>query len=97
MTREVYEESGFNVSPTGVCQIGDKKESGLIFVFVIFTTKIISGEIKFNPEEILDAKWFSYEEIVAMTDKLRSADLVIGAINNARTGRVASLNILATY
>lgn len=97
MKREVYEESGFSVEPTGICQIGNKKEPELIFASVIFTTKIKSGEIKFDPEEILDAKWFSYEEIVAMANKVRDKELVTGAINNARTGKVVSLDILATY
>jgi len=97
MKREVYEESGFDVEPTGICQIGNKKDPNLIFASVIFTTEIKTGEIKFDPEEILDARWFSYEEITAMADEVRDKELVIGAIDNARTGKITSLDILAMY
>ena len=30
------------------------------------------GEVKFPEDEILDVRWFSYEEIVNMKDNLRS-------------------------
>ncbi len=61
--REIKEESGFDVELTGVCQIGNQKREDDIFVSVIFATKVICGDIKFDPNEILDAKWFTYEEI----------------------------------
>lgn len=97
MIREVSEESGFMVEPTGICQIGSHKNPNMIFASVIFTTKIISGEINYDPAEILDAKWFSYDEIIAMKDKLRSTKLIIDAIENSRKGIIAPLEILCNY
>lgn len=97
MKREVYEESGFTVEPTGICQIGNRAKPDRIFVSIIFTTKIESGEIKYDPKEILDVKWFSYEEIIAMKDQLRNVPLIIGAIENIREGKIAPLDLIASY
>lgn len=95
--REIFEESGFEVEPTGFCQIGNRKDPNRIFVSVIFTTKIIGGEIKIDPAEILDVRWFTYEEIVAMQDQLRNVSLILGAIENVREGIVASLELISNY
>lgn len=92
--REIYEECGFRVELTGVCQIGSWKLVDNIAIGIIFSTKIVGGEINFNPDEILDAKWFTYDEILAMKSELRSADFLIGAINNLRSHRVAPIDIV---
>ena len=75
--REIYEECGFRVELTGVCQIGSWKLVDNIAIGIIFSAKIVGGEINFNPDEILDAKWFTYDEILAMKSELRSADFLI--------------------
>lgn len=95
--REVYEESGFVVEPTGICQVGCHKNPNLISTATIFTVKIISGEIKYDPKEILNVRWFSYEEIVAMQDQLRNKNLILDAIKNTQNGIVAPLAILSVY
>ena len=92
--REIKEESGFDTELTGVCQIGNRKLEDMVFVSVIFTAKIVGGEVGFDPEEILDVKWFSYEEIMSMQDQLRNIDLILGAIDNARNGLVAPIEIV---
>ena len=92
--REIYEECGFKVELTGVCQIGSWKLVDNIAIGIIFSTKIVGGEINFNPDEILDAKWFTYDEILAMRSELRSADFLIGAINNLRNHKVAPIDIV---
>lgn len=65
-----------------------------IAIGIIFSTKIVGGEINFNPDEILDAKWFTYDEILAMKSELRSADFLIGAINNLRGRIVAPIDVV---
>lgn len=92
--REIYEECGFSVELTGVCQIGSWKLVDNIAIGIIFSTKIVGGEINFNPDEIMDAKWFTYDEILAMRSELRSADFLIGAINNLRNIKVAPIDIV---
>ena len=92
--REIYEECGFKVELTGVCQIGSWKLVDNIAIGIIFSTKIVGGEINFNPDEILDAKWFTYDEILAMRSELRSAAFLIGAINNLRSHKLAPIDIV---
>ncbi len=95
--REVREESGLEVELTGICQIGNRILESDTWVSVIFTTKIIGGKIKIDPNEILDVKWFSYEEILKMRTELRNETMIMGAINNARSGIVAPLDLVAMY
>ena len=92
--REIKEESGLDVELTGVCQIGNRKLEDDVFVSVIFSTKVLGGDIKFDPNEILDAKWFSYEELLSMKAQLRSENLILGAINNTRSELVTSISIV---
>lgn len=96
--REIREETGCDVELTGVCQIGNRRRTDLAFATVIFTAKIINETIKIlDPTEILDIKWFSYEEILAMRDEIRSVDLLIGSIENYRNGIIAPLGIIKLY
>ena len=81
--REVKEECGFDVELTGVCQIGTIKREDDAWVSVIFSTRVLNGDIKFDSNEILDAKWFTYEEIVNMKDQLRMESFVLGAIKTS--------------
>ena len=92
--REIYEECGFSVELTGVCQIGSWKLVDNIAIGIIFSTKIVGGEINFNPDEIMDAKWFTYDEILAMKSELRSADFLIGAVDNLRNHKVAPIDVV---
>jgi len=61
---------------------------------VIFSTKVLSDDIKFDPNEILDVKWFSYEELLSMKAQLRSENLILGAINNTRSELVTPISIV---
>ena len=92
--REIREECGLSVELTDVCQIGSWRSAINTVISIIFSTKIVGGEINFNPDEILDAKWFTYDEILAMKPELRSADFLIGAINNLRNHKVAPISIV---
>ena len=92
--REIKEESGLDVELTGVCQIGNRKLEDDVFVSVIFSTKVLGGDIKFDPNEILDAKWFSYEELLSMKAQLRSENLILGAINNTRSKLATPISIV---
>jgi len=97
--REVKEETGCDVELTGVCQIGNHVSSHDIFTMVMFTAKI-ANFTDFSPadhSEILDVRWFTYEEIIAMKNELRVQDLIIGAIENASQGVVAPLGLVQIY
>ena len=92
--REIKEESGLNVELAGVCQIGNIKHESDAFVSVIFSAKVLDGDIKPNPDEILGVKWFSYEELLSTRVQLRSEKLIMGAIGNVRNKLVAPISIV---
>lgn len=92
--REIKEESGLDVELTGVCQIGNEKRKDEIFISIIFSTKVLSDNIKFNPNEILDVKWFSYEELLLMKEQLRIEKMILGAIDNMRNQLIAPISIV---
>ena len=76
--REAKEESGYDVEL--VRQIGIFHEAADVPVKHAFEAKIIGGELKWPENEILDAKWFTWQEIQKMKDNLRG-DWIVGAIS----------------
>jgi ADP-ribose pyrophosphatase YjhB (NUDIX family) len=78
--KEANEESGFNV------ELGEKlgvyQDEVNEPVKHIFLAKIIGGELTFPEDEILDAKWFSFQEISDMKNYLR-VDCIWQAIEKA--------------
>ena len=67
--KEAKEESGFDVELLE--EIAVLHKDGDEAVKHIFRAKIIGGEINFPEGEILDARWFSLQEIESMKDQLR--------------------------
>ena len=96
--REIREESGYEVELTGLANIGNRVLPDDEFIGIIFSAKVIGGELKIDPAEILDAKAqaMKYDEILAMQDELRSADLITEAISAVEHGQTAPLNIIKT-
>lgn len=92
--REIKEESGLDVELSGVCQIGNRKLGDDSFISVIFSAKVINGDIHFDPDEILDVEWFTYEEILSMKESLRDEHLILGAISNVRENLVAPTSLV---
>lgn len=82
--REAEEETGLQVEithllgvysflkPARVTEVKIDNHS----VKLVFVGKVVGGEIKLNPEEIMDAKWFTPEEIYGMKEMmLRDMDI----------------------
>lgn len=90
--REIYEETGCKVELTGVLQIANKVLSNDTWISVIFATKLIEENIHYDKSEILDVKWFSYEEILAMKENLRASKWLIDAIEALRENKVFDIN-----
>lgn len=91
--REIKEECGLDVKLTGICEVGGTSFPNDSFAMITFATEIIGGKIEVDGDEILDAKWFSYEEILEMKDQLRGEDGIIHRIKNIRNGIVAPMEI----
>ena len=73
--REAYEETGFKVkmvSPDPVLVDKDTEKGVKKYSYLV---EIIGGELNFPKDELLDAKWLTYDEIQALSDqaKLRTS------------------------
>ena len=95
--REVFEECGCKVEITGVLQIGNKIMDDNFWVSVIFSTKLLEDNIKFDKNEILDVKWFSYEEILGMKNELRSYEWITDAITAYVNNRISGVDIVKIF
>ena len=69
--KEAKEESGYDVKL--IREIGIYQKDVNRPVMHIFEAKIVGGELNYPKDEILDAKWFSLNEIFAMKEKLRES------------------------
>ncbi len=72
--REAREETGFKVKILKHILMRikvhhDGNESNIKYVY---QGKIVSGKINFPKDEILDVKWFTFNEIMKMKNKLRN-------------------------
>ncbi len=67
--REAREETGYDVEI--IRELTNFHEEGEKAVKHIFEVRIIGGELKFPPKEILDARWFTIEEVENMKSELR--------------------------
>ena len=88
--REIKEETGYDVDIKGIIQIGNTEK----FTSFIFYCEIVSDQELFNIDEIMSVEWLSYEEINNISDKLRSSDLLLDAIERAEKNKIFSLDII---
>jgi ADP-ribose pyrophosphatase len=93
--RETFEESGFNVKISGILCIYNKVLGGVDPVIgIIYKGQIIDGELRFDSEEIAEAKWFSYDEIISIKDKLRNPLPILKCIEMLKKGNVLPLDTI---
>lgn len=92
--REIFEECGCKVELLGILQIGNKKINNDYMVSVIFSTKLLEEDIKFDGNEIVNVKWFSYDEILNMKEELRTYDLITDAIERYISNKGIDLSLI---
>ena len=92
--REIFEECGYNVELTGIAHIGNIVMSDNEWIGVVFSTEIIDGDINFDKDEILDVKWFTYDEIMKMHDELRGYERITDAITAVEKNNVSNIDII---
>lgn len=92
--REIFEECGCEVELSGILQIGNRVMKDNCWVSVIFSTKLLEENITFDKSEILDVKWFTYEEILNMKEELRSYDWITAAISSFVNNRICDTDII---
>ena len=92
--REVFEETGCKVELHKVLQIGNILLENEPWISVIFSTTLVEENISYDETEILDVKWFSYEELLNMKDELRSYEWIINSISNFIENKGAEIDIV---
>lgn len=98
--REIKEETGYSVTLTGICQLGQRAEASNPYLLVVFTAVPSAHDLTdFDPEEIQSVKWLTYDEIrhLQAADLIRNPDFLLGAIDNVRQRLVAPLSLAALY
>ena len=91
--REI-KETGCNVELTGVLQIGNRVLEDDVLVSVIFSTKLLDDNITYDSNEILDIKWFTWEELINMKDELRSYNWIINSIKALIENKMADIDLV---
>jgi len=92
--REIYEETGCKVEITGILEIINEILEGVNVVCFFFDTKIIAENINADDEEISSVKWFTYEEIFNMRNKLRADGYFLNTIKNKKENKVQPIEII---
>ena len=90
--REVKEETNLEVKLEGLIGVYEHNRNGDNIVKFIFKAKVIGGTLKYAKGELLDAKWFTFEEFAKLKDdELRTLDLK-KTINDCKENKLLPLN-----
>ena len=92
--REIKEETGCDVKLDGVCYVANRILGDDLFVMIVFNAKLINENIEFDKEEILDVKWFDYDEIVNKMESMLRGNYVRTAVINQNNNLVAPIDIV---
>lgn len=93
--REIKEETGCDVELTGILSIDYRVMEDTPFIALIFSTRLVNEDIKFNKEELLDVKWYDIDEVInRMDDKLRDSRFIKHSLINLKNGKVGALDII---
>ena len=96
--REVKEETGCDVELTGIVSVDYGVIEDKVFMAIIFSTKLLNEDIKFNKNEILDVKWHDIDEVISeMDDKLRDSKFIKHSLLNLKNGNIGTLNIINEF
>ena len=92
--REIKEETGCDVKLDGVCYVANRILEDDLFLMIVFNAKLINENIEFDKEEILDVKWFDYDEIVNKMESMLRGNYVRTAVINQNNNLVAPIYIV---
>jgi ADP-ribose pyrophosphatase YjhB (NUDIX family) len=100
--RETKEETGLDVELTGFLGVYASAKKGKIFINhairFIFTAKALNEELNPPKGEILDARWFAYEELKVMSDQgiLRSRT-ILPQVEDYLAGKIYSMDAIKPF
>jgi len=94
--REAKEETGYDVKLDSILSIQYFEEK--LLLKIIFNATIVSGDIDFDRNEIMDVKWIPIAELEKMTEKeLRSYDSIINVVNDSKANKQCSLDWIKNF
>lgn len=93
--REIKEETGYDVKLTGILNIANRVIKDDILVTIIFSTKIVRETSEYMTEEILDRKWYDYDDILNnMDEELRDLNFVKQPIANLKNNQMVPIDVI---
>lgn len=94
--REAREELGRGVVLKGICAIKHGKHNDDPCLLIVFVAELTGEIFEFDHKEIKSQRWFTDDAIRELKhqNKLRSADLVLQAVDNYQKGLIVPLSIL---
>lgn len=95
--REIKEETGCDVELTGIAILANKIMEDDILIEIIFTTKLLNENIKIDPEEILDVKWWKIDDVLNnMDNELRDLKFIKQPLLNIKENKIGTIDIINT-
>ena len=95
--REGKEETGFTLDPLYLVGVYERLGPGFNITLFVFKSEIVGGKL-IIPEDIMDVRWFSPEEIRKMgNEELLADSYILRALKHYRNGNripLDSINIL---
>ena len=95
--REIKEECGCDVEINGILKIGNIVLKDNNVILIVFATKLISNNIVYNKDEILDVKWFSYNEVIDMKNELRESEWLISVIKSYKDNKTIDIDYIKIF
>lgn len=92
--REIKEETNCDVKLTGVCSITSQRREEAS-VYFAFATELLTDVVKPQEGEILEAKWFTYEEAIALGDQLRAPEWIISTLTAYHDSKIMPLDVIS--
>lgn len=95
--REVKEETNLDIKLEGLIGIYEhRSRKGHNVVKFMFKASVIDGELKYQERELLDAKWFSFEEFEKLKDsEIRNKDIrkIIADVKKGKLIDLKNINL----
>ena len=93
--REVKEETNLDVQITGLIAVYNNMFENFNSISFVFSCNITQNvKIDFDKNEIIETKWFTFEELKNMKEELRDYDYIIEAIRRYSDNDIKPLNTI---
>lgn len=94
--REVKEETNLDIKLERLIGVYEHNRNGNNIIKFIFKASVISGILEYQKDELLDAKWFSFEEFSKLKDnEIRTLDIrkTVSDCKNGKSIALETINV----